>query len=76
MLEKCSKEKSEFLEFLFLLKNERKNSREDVEKRKVLVMCSGENKSRKRIADQSGSMHCHCPTWSSTNDDGDDEPQL
>ena len=43
-------------------------------------MCSGENKSRKRIADQSGSMHCHCPTWSSTNDDGDadgdDEPQL
>ena len=39
-------------------------------------MCSGENKSRKRIADQSGSMHCHCPTWSSTNDDCDDEPQL
>ena len=36
-------------------------------------MCSGENKSRKRIADQRGSMHCHCPTWSSTNDDGDDD---
>ena len=36
-------------------------------------MCSGENKSRKRIADQGGSMNCHCPTWSSTNDDGDDD---
>ena len=30
--------------------------------------CSGENKSRKRIGDQSGSVHC-CPTWSPPNSD-------
>ena len=65
---------SEFLKFLFKKMN--KELKGGWRKRKVLVMCSGENKSRKRIADQSGSMHCHCPTWSSTNDDGDDEPQL
>ena len=33
--------------------------------------CSGENKSRKRIGDQSGSVHC-CPTWSPSIDDHDD----
>ena len=34
--------------------------------------CSGENKSRKRIGDQSGSVHC-CPTWSPSIDDDDDD---
>ena len=34
--------------------------------------CSGENKSRKRIGDQSGSVHC-CPTWSPSIDDHDDD---
>ena len=34
--------------------------------------CSGENKSRKRIGDQSGSVHC-CPTWSPPTADDDDD---
>ena len=48
-----------------------KKKRKSVRKRGE---CSGENKSRKRIGDQSGSVHC-CPTWSPPNadDDHDDD---
>ena len=50
---------------MYFVKNKRKSVRKRGE-------CSGENKSRKRIGDQSGSVHC-CPTWSPPNDaDADD----
>ena len=50
---------------MYFVKNKRKSVRKRGE-------CSGENKSRKRIGDQSGSVHC-CPTWSPPNDPDADE---
>ena len=60
--------------YLFSKEKKAKKKRER-NSRKIAGECSGENKSRKRIGDQSGSVHC-CPTWSPpTADDHHDDDE-
>ena len=62
---KWVKGKQKLKKWKYFVKKKRKSVRKRGE-------CSGENKSRKRIGDQSGSVHC-CPTWSPPNDPDADE---